>query len=181
MRSLVQIAQGEVGVREEGGNNCGPRVREYQAATWLTVASWAWCAVFTAWCLRDWLKQPEVTQMIKDTVGGPNFNLEKWRCRDAAVFGWDDWAIRTGGKVLDPTKHLAEAGDFVIFDFNGPETGGGHIGIVEVNQKPHESVIYTIEGNTNGKGERDSISGDGVWRKTRKTTLVKHYIRMAIK
>jgi hypothetical protein len=119
--------------------------------------------------------------MIKDTVGGPNFNLEKWRCRDAAVFGWDDWAIRTGGKVLDPTKHLAEAGDFVIFDFNGPETGGGHIGIVEVNQKPHESVIYTIEGNTNGKGERDSISGDGVWRKTRKTTLVKHYIRMAIK
>jgi hypothetical protein len=36
----------------------------------------------------------------------------------------------------------------------------------------------TLEGNTNGKGERDSTSGDGVWKKIRKKSLVKDLIRI---
>jgi hypothetical protein len=38
--------------------------------------------------------------------------------------------------------------------------------------------IVTIEGNTNGSGGRDSESGDGVWRKIRKKSLVKDIIRI---
>jgi len=35
-----------------------------------------------------------------------------------------------------------------------------------------------VEGNTNGRGDRDSLFGDGVWKKTRKKTLVKDLIRI---
>lgn len=38
--NLVQIALAEVGTREEGGNNCGKDIREYQAATWLEPGPW---------------------------------------------------------------------------------------------------------------------------------------------
>ena len=65
----------------------------------------------------------------------------------------------------------AKAGDIVVFAFS-------HVGIVIEDQLPGKDYIVTVEGNTNGKGERDSVSGDGVWRKTRKTNLVKNYIRL---
>jgi hypothetical protein len=32
---LVELAKKEVGVEEIGGTNCGPRVNQYKAATWL--------------------------------------------------------------------------------------------------------------------------------------------------
>ena len=32
---LVQLAREEIGVSEVDGSNCGPRVDEYKAATWL--------------------------------------------------------------------------------------------------------------------------------------------------
>jgi hypothetical protein len=57
----------------------------------------------------------------------------------------------------------------VVFDFS-------HIGIVAEDSERGE--ITAIEGNTNGKGERDSESGDGVWRKYRARSLVKAFIRL---
>jgi hypothetical protein len=66
---------------------------------------------------------------------------------------------------------LARAGDFVVFDFS-------HIGLVVEDQKSIVEKLSTIEGNTNGKGDRDSTSGDGVWAKQRERTLAKSYIRL---
>ena len=43
---------------------------------------------------------------------------------------------------------------------------------------PSESIVHTIEGNTNGKGERDSLSGDGVWQKGRAMNLIRGVIRL---
>jgi hypothetical protein len=63
------------------------------------------------------------------------------------------------------------AGDLAIFDFS-------HIGVVIRDQSKGSTQIVTVEGNTNGKGERDSTSGDGVWRKIRPTRLVRSYIRI---
>jgi hypothetical protein len=40
------------------------------------------------------------------------------------------------------------------------------------------SQIVTIEGNTNGRGDRDSESGDGVWRKTRPKSIARNFIRI---
>jgi hypothetical protein len=158
---LVAIAKAEVGTREEGGNNRGKRVREYQSATWLEPGAWAWCAALCAWVLRQWLKDPDVLDALK--IRSP-----EWGCKDASAFGWEKWAKGKGLQVL-PETEKAKAGDFVIFDFS-------HIGIVIEDQTG--DTIKTVEGNTNGKGERDSASGDGVWLKTRAQSLTKCYIRL---
>jgi hypothetical protein len=162
MQKLVAIAAAEVGVREVGSNNSGPRVREYQKATWLEPAAWPWCAAFVCWTLREWLRDPAVVAVLG--VAKP----DAWRCKDASAFGWEKWA-RVKGLTVLPETAKARAGDIVIFDFS-------HIGIVELDQVGR--VICTIEGNTNGAGARDSESGDGVWRKTRAQSLVKSYVRL---
>ena len=164
---LIKIADAQVGVREGAKNNTGARIVEYQGATWLAPGAWAWCAAFTSWAMREWLE----LDIVRQEMGFDSFSLaEKWRCRDAAAFGWEKWAKQRKIKVF-PETELARRGDFVTFDFS-------HIGIVTANQPKVSSQIETIEGNTNGKGERDSKSGDGVWTKTRAPALVKSYIRI---
>lgn len=166
IQSLVSIAVAEVGVMEEGGNNAGVKIREYQKATWLKPDSWPWCAAFMAWVMMKWTiaNEVELEKLYNED------QIALWRCRDASAFGWIKWAQKNGLKVTDE-KEPAKAGDIVVFDFS-------HIGIVIEDQLPGKDYIVTVEGNTNGKGERDSVSGDGVWKKTRKVNLVKAYIRL---
>jgi len=166
-KKLVEIAVSQVGTREEGGNNCGAKIREYQFASWLEPGSWPWCAAFTCWVLREWLKDEAVLEAIRQTAA-PDFKPEFWRCKDASAFGWEKWA-KIRGLTLLTENDMAKAGDFVVFDFS-------HIGIVIEDQYTH--YIKTVEGNTNGRGERDSESGDGVWIKTRNASLVKSFIRI---
>lgn len=165
---LIAIAEKEVGVRETTGyNNIGPRIQQYQEATWLKPGAWPWCAAFTCWVLREWVLLPEVLETLSLTPK----TARSWLCKDASAFGWQKWANLHGLTVL-PETAIAKKGDFVIFDFS-------HIGIVIADQKSVKSNIMTIEGNTNGKGDRDSESGDGVWKKSRPASLTKCYIRIA--
>lgn len=165
-QALVNLALAEVGTREEGGNNKGKRVETYMQATWLAVGPWPWCAAFTCWLLREWLKLPEVREYLNLDYN----QMHRWRCRDASAFGWVKWANKQGLHVTDE-KELARAGDFVVFDFS-------HIGIVTHNQQPGETTIRTVEGNTNWRGDRDSPAGDGVWQKERPVNIVNAYIRI---
>jgi hypothetical protein len=168
IESLVAKAYEEVGVMEDPGkNNTGEMIRKFQEATWLAPGAWPWCAAFTCWVLREWLKSPDVQKLLK--LNNPH-EVDQWRCRDASAYGWDKWALDKGLLVIPPTS-LAKMGDFVVFEFS-------HIGIVVADQKTIKSSINTIEGNTNGQGTRDSVKGDGVWRKTRAPSLVKNYIRL---
>ena len=167
---LVDIARSQVGVHEEGGENCGPKIREFQSATWLAPAAWPWCAAFCCWVLKKWLADPEVRQVLTDTVA-PKLQEESWRCRDASAFGWEKWARNKGLPVLHRDDSV-QPGDFVIFDFNGPVDGGGHIGIVTASV---DGKIMTIEGNTNADGSRE---GDGVWEKTRTRRYVRCFVRI---
>ena len=153
MADIVPIALAEVGTREVGGNNQGPRVVEYQKATWLEPAAWPWCAAFVCWVLQQAWAGTE---------------REKTRCRDASAFGWVKWAQKHGHTIL-PETQKAKRGDIVVFDFS-------HIGIVVEDQTG--AYIRTVEGNTNGQGARDSESGDGVWMKRRHHSTVKNYIRL---
>ena len=51
---IVRIAKAEVGTREVGNTNCGIRVNEYKAATWLNPKKgWPWCAAFVCWVNRE--------------------------------------------------------------------------------------------------------------------------------
>lgn len=154
-RKIVELALAEVGTMEQGGNNRGKRVSEYQSATWLKPDAWPWCAALCAYILREAIK-----------ATGNRLS----RCQDASAFGWEKWGREHGAKILTENS-LACAGDFVIFDFS-------HIGIVVKDQSPNESTITTVEGNTNGRGDRESEAGDGVWKKIRATSLVKCYVRI---
>lgn len=167
LQKLVDIASGQVGVKEEGGNNKGPFIRLYQGATWLQPGPWPWCAAFCAWVLREWLVK---ANGAIEAVGIKDDETSGWRCQDASAFGWITWAKKRGLYVTDE-KELAKAGDFVVFDFS-------HIGICVRDQQPGETVIHTIEGNTNVAGTRDSLTGDGVATKVRATNLVRAYIRI---
>jgi hypothetical protein len=166
IKRLLEIATHEVGTHEEGGNNRGPRIVEYQSATWLKPAPWPWCAAFICWIIREWLKSPEV--LAKLSLRN-NKEAEKWRPQTAGAFDFERWAKEKGLAVLNK-KSLAKAGDIVIFDFS-------HIGIVVKDQISPDS-IECIEGNTNGSGQRDSNAGDGVWRKRRSASLVRSFIRI---
>jgi hypothetical protein len=168
IEALVAKAYEEVGVMEDPGkNNTGEMIRKFQEATWLAPGAWPWCAAFIAWVLREWLQDKDVQKALGLLT--PH-DIDKWRCRDASAFGWDKWALERGLVVVPPSS-LAKAGDLVVFEFS-------HIGIVTADQKTLKSSISTIEGNTNGRGDRDSVKGDGVWKKTRLPSLVKNYIRI---
>jgi hypothetical protein len=82
LKPLVDLALAEVGVREEGCNNRGPRICEYQAATWLKPAPWPWCAAFICWLIREWLKLPAVREALSP-------RNDKRRLCYACVFGED--------------------------------------------------------------------------------------------
>jgi len=164
---LVDIAQSQVGKREEGGNNLGPAIVEYQQSTWLLPGSWPWCAAFVSWVLQQWLDSSDVLIYLRYS---DSYAAQKFRCRDASAFGWLKWAKDKHLTILSEND-LAKKGDLVVFDFS-------HIGIVREDQKSVKSAIKTIEGNTNGKGERDSEAGDGVWNKTRAASLTRNYIRI---
>lgn len=166
IKELVNIAEAQVGSREAGGNNKGPEIVKYQQATWLKPDAWPWCAAFICWCIREWLKIESVKNELKLT----DALITKWRPRTAGAFDFINWAKTNKLKTFDE-KLPAKAGDIVIFDFS-------HIGLVVEDQKAGSKEIICVEGNTNGKGERDSESGDGVWRKTRSTSLVRAYIRI---
>lgn len=167
VKKLIEIAASQVGVKEEGGNNVGPQIKEYQKATFLNPGAWPWCAAFVCWCMREWLVK---TYGVTEALGIEDTDTVQWRPKTAGAFAFIDWAKRSKLYVTDE-KELAKAGDIVVFDFS-------HIGIVEKDQVPGENYIHTIEGNTNVKGERDSYSGDGVWRKKRNVSTVRAYIRI---
>lgn len=161
IQKLMMVAQRELGTREVGGNNCGVRIREYQRSTDENPGVWPWCAAFTDWCIRDWVAQADV-----QTALGWTGQEEKRRPRTAAAFGYIDWA-RNHSQILFPPSIRPEPGMIVVYDFS-------HIGIVK-SAIDGESFL-AIEGNTNGKGDRDSTSGDGVWEKTRRNSLVRNFI-----
>ena len=166
LKPLVDLALAEVGVREEGGNNRGPRIRDYQSATWLKPAPWPWCAAFICWIVREWLKNPDVRQHLSLRN---DKSVEAWRPRTAGAFDFERWARSNNLPVLSRSKR-ARAGDLVVFSFS-------HIGIV-VKDQSTASTLETVEGNTNGAGTRDSNSGDGVWRKRRPISSVRSLIRL---
>jgi hypothetical protein len=166
LENLAKIALSQVGVKEVGGNNNGPQVRKYQSSTNLKPASWPWCAAFTSWVVREWLKDPENSEWLGLKVMTP----DKWRPKTAAAFGYISWAKERPAttKVLSK-KAKPHVGDFAVFDFS-------HIGVV--TKVLSDGRFQCVEGNTGPAGLRDSKSGDGVWLKTRSASLVRSFVRI---
>jgi hypothetical protein len=164
IHKLLSIAQAEIGVREQGGNNRGARIVTYQQATELPPGAWAWCAAFVDFTIAEWLRSPGVVAWL-----GLAREPEEWRPKTARAYGLTEWAKeRPKTTTVLTERDQAEPGDLVTFDFS-------HVGIVLEDDGKN---LVTVEGNTNGRGDRDSESGDGVWRKIRTKSLAKDFIRI---
>lgn len=148
--AFVEILRGEIGVREQGGNNRGPRVQEYQdAASWVDGTGWAWCAAFICWGfdrLAERFKLPFATP------------------EGAGAFWFEDWARQQKLPVFSG-KAKVRRGDLIIYSFS-------HIGCATSDEK--DGLFLCVEGNTNDGGSRD---GDGVFERRRMKNSVRSIIR----
>jgi len=146
----LSAALEEVGVREVGGNNRGPRVSWYQKFDTYRPSpdtGYPWCAAF-------------VNAMFAK-AGRPLRELG----RSAGVEYIFGRARALGWVVRKPKR-----GDLVIFTFS-------HIGHVV---RERGDYIVTVEGNTGPVGAvSDSRNGgDGVYKKRRHKSLVRAYVRV---
>ena len=75
---MVQLAREEIGVSEVDGSNCGPRVDEYKAATWLDAdKGWPWCAAFICWLVREAIEDEDILFKRPRTAGAWDFEAYK--------------------------------------------------------------------------------------------------------
>lgn len=143
---VIQIARGEIGVRE-GRSSSGSWNNRVKYNDWYVsigrgevYRNASWCAIFVSWVAR---KAGVPTSVIPNHAYTPT--------------GWN-WFKSRGRDVTNPRP-----GDILYVYY--PSRGRiGHVGIVE---RRSGSYIYTIEGNTNTTG---SSQGNGVYRLRRKIT-----------
>lgn len=163
-KRLVDIAQLDVGQTEKTRNQ-GPAIKKFWPATSYPEGyanREPYCAAAVCYWVREWLKDPEVAAAFKKTPT----QLEAWRCKSAAAFGWLDWAKKKGLLVMnDSIRNVLHTGDLVVFDFS-------HIGIVTDDYKDR---ICTIEANTGPVNPRD---GDGIYEKDRPREVARGFIRL---
>ena len=161
--TIARIAEAEAkrNVREKGGNNRGPEVQRYQAATWLAGTGWAWCAAFVCWVIYQAL---QVTgQQLKN------------RPRTAGAWDFENYA--TGGYGPTPFRVMPrgttpQRGDIVTFTWS-------HIGIV-LDYNPKAQKVRTAEGNTGPSSnlrDANTPGGDGVYVKEQPLRLIRRVIR----
>jgi len=161
-RLLVDIAGKDAGKMEKSRNQA-PWIKPYWPSTSYPdgyANREPYCAAALCKWVDDWLALPEVQQAFGKSAA----ELEKWRCKSAAAFGWADWAKQKKLPVLGENATLHTA-DIMVFDMS-------HIGIV---YNDDDKSVYTIEANTGATGGRD---GDGCFKKVRNRTLAKCFIRM---
>jgi len=157
---IIHIAKAEIGVTEVNGTNCGPRVDEYKAATWLNPnKGWPWCAAFVCWVVREAM----IAANVKETK---TFK----RPRTAGAWDFENWSLRQDDStwLLKPHEGDIKAGDIVIFKFS-------HIGIAISD--PANGMLTTCEGNTDSAGSRE---GGGVYRKRRRMDEIRSRIRFRV-
>lgn len=136
-QQVVKIALAELGVKEEGKANWGPKVKEYLAAADVTVPA-AWCAGYVNWVFE---KAAEVT--------GTTSPLEKVPLQ-AYVQSYVNHGKANGWVVKDTE---ARAGDLICV-WSSSLQRYAHIGIV-TGWSVDGRRIATVEGNTNDEGSRE--------------------------
>lgn len=154
---VVQVARKYLGVGEEGGNNRGKMIDEFESATWLDPAGdYPWCASF-------------VCYVIREALGLYSGKVPWKRPMTPRAYGFEDWAKEEPGLDLkrNPVAEDIQPGDIITFTFS-------HVGIC--TGLPHSGLVPTIEGNTNAEGSRE---GEVVAAKERRISIVRARIRYA--
>lgn len=163
-KMLIAIARKDVGKMETSRNQAA-WIKPYWPSTSYPGGyknREPYCAAAMCHWVDKWLAIPEVADAFGKTLA----ELEKWRCKSAAAFKWQDWAKEKKVKILgeDAVLHTA---DIMIFDMS-------HIGVVFNDD---EKLVHTIEANTGG-GKNAGREGDGCFQKVRNRTLAKCFLRL---
>ena len=124
--SALQVAQGELGVRETG-DNTGVDVDKYLAAADVGPGN-PWCASFVTWALAQ---------------SGHKMDGGGW----AAVATWVQNAEQGKNDLQIVSAEDARPGDIVAYDWGGQEDFGadGHIGFLASGVK--DGKFTALEGN----------------------------------
>lgn len=167
---LLEIARQHAGKTEVSRNQAPWITPLWEATTY--PSGWKerepYCAAGVAWCVREWLRDPEVRQALGLRTAAA---AESWRCKSASCFkqadSWSNWARLRKLRILR-RNDVFHAGDIIIYDFS-------HIELY-VTDLPGKSRPFTAIGfNTDSGGGRD---GDGCWEKPRSRSTIKEVIRM---
>lgn len=161
--ALVKVATDEIGVTEVAGSNCGPRVDQYKAATWMDnpKQGFAWCASFVCWCMREAL-----------VVAGVHETSTFKRPQTASAWDFINWSKKQDDSTATATtvrSNMIQTGDIVVYQFS-------HIGIA-VSACKNNGDFYAVEGNTDQAGSRE---GGGVYKKLRNASQVRARIRLMV-
>jgi len=156
---IVKLCSNEVGVQEVDGSNCGIRVDQYKAATWLSPKrGWPWCAAFVCWIVREALQDVGAKTRTKSFI----------RPRTAGAWDFENWSLAQDNTTWTKKPHRGDikAGDIVVLKRS-------HIGIA-ISAPDRNGYVTTIEGNTDKAGSRE---GGGVFRKKRHVSKIRSRIR----
>ena len=135
--TLSDIYLSQIGVRELTGKNDGPEVEIYLKSVGLG-KGYSWCSAFVKWSLD----QVEISNKIN---------------------AWSPTAENKSNLIYQTRRFISEPEPGDVFTLYYPKLKRiGHTGFF--HQKQNESIIVTVEGNTNEAGSRE---GDGVYKKYR--------------
>ncbi len=120
MDQIVQIASGEIGVKEIHGSEHNPRILEYQNMTGLNFGNdeVAWCSIFANWCALQ-----------ADLPRSNAANARSW--------------LNVGRKTSFPVP-----GDVVVIWRESPSSWKGHVGFF-MGFNHDGSEIFILGGNQN--------------------------------
>lgn len=135
--TLQEIYSSQIGVRELTGKNDGPEVEMYLKTVGLG-KGYSWCSAFVKWSL--------------DEAEIPN-----------KINAWSPTAENKKNIIYQARRFVAEPEPGDVFTIWFPRMKRiGHTGFFDGRQ--NETIIVTVEGNTNEAGSRE---GDGVYKKYR--------------
>lgn len=144
----IAVADADHRVREVGGNNRGPRIRQYLQSLDPPLSEGApWCAAFVSYC----------SDLAARALGIAN-PLDRVKHEALVQSYYESFKADVLGPAVMP-----EPGDLVLFRFEGSERWN-HIGLVAQPPKPGSTLLWSCEGNTGDVSQRD---GDGVYLKPR--------------
>jgi len=153
LKMLVEIALGEVGVHEEGGDNRGAKVEKYQSVIGKAQGE-PWCTSFIQWCLR------EADARFKTISKDPASDHLLARTESSQELVDKSPAIC---QILKP-----EPGCIVVWTkfIDNKPTRLGHAGIVK--EIIDRDFMLVVEGNTSSSSSALIRNGDCVALKKRR-------------
>lgn len=127
-RKALEVAIGEIGKGEIGGNNLGPHVAKYLSPSKPPLP---WCAGFAGFCYEQAARELGVTLPFRRSL-----SARKLAANIAAV----------GRKFTDPSE--ARPGDVMLFARGPSGSSLGHVAlVVDADTVAPRATILCIEGN----------------------------------